>query len=58
MKEKDDVQSTSIRNGLFKIPNSARPISKKVYDLFTKLLNKTDEIESAPQSSEPNIGEL
>jgi len=39
-------------------PSSIDPISKKVYDLFSKMKQKTDEIEAPAQSSEPNIAEL
>lgn len=70
MKEEDDVQNTSIGNGLFKIPNSVRPISKKVYDLFTKLKRRAREADDSASISsnsgqgqpvhnvEPNIEEL
>jgi hypothetical protein len=51
-------------NGLYKVPNAACPISKKVYDLFTKLKNKAKEqIVTKPHSTElvqfePNLKEL
>jgi hypothetical protein len=62
-----DTENEPIGNGLFKIPNSARPISNKVYDLFTKMKKKVKDANSTASNSapgqpvrdvEPNLNEL
>lgn len=51
MKDEVETSPTTIGHGLFTIPNSTRPISKKVYDLFTKLKKRAKDADAT--SSNP-----